>query len=135
MMTSFHEFERILTRGDIDALKPLLRKDHINRALDGRGWKMIHSAAYHGQLRFIEILIRHQADVNALTKDFRTPLDIALDQSQWEAGAAIYTRGGNALRSDMDKVAAFSRWLRHRNIAPQPIFMSTKRREGPAPAI
>lgn len=135
MIASVHNLEQIIARGDIDALKPLLKKSYINCLLNERGWMPIHSAAYHGQARVIALLIHHEADVNALTKDLHTPLDIALDQSQWEAGAAIYTCGGNPLRSNMDKLTAFSRWLRQRNITPQPIFMSRRYREGPAPVI
>jgi hypothetical protein len=53
------------------------------RAVDADGWNVLHCAAYRGNLELLEVLlpmaIKAGIDVNALTNDGRSPLDLAKD--------------------------------------------------------
>ena len=63
--------------GNVEDLCKLIK---TGEAIEGRnkiGWTPLHAAASNGHGLIVEILIHHQANVNALTKQQKTPLILA----------------------------------------------------------
>lgn len=52
-------------------------EDQINE-LDQDGYSLLHVAALHGNQKKVELLVSHGAQVNILTKENKTPLDLAV---------------------------------------------------------
>lgn len=61
---------------------------------DGNGWTALHYVASKGQVQLINDFLMHGANINARTKDGKTPLTIARENNQSLIANDIMANGG-----------------------------------------
>jgi hypothetical protein len=76
-------------RGDQTNLKVLLNlepwllaEDVYDESDDAHGWTVAHFAARGGHLEIVRFVVEMAADIDAMTEDGDTPMDIAIAHSQ-----------------------------------------------------
>ncbi len=80
MSDDFSELLSVCKNGDLDAVKSLLDKGvDINADFGApRGWSPLMTAAFHGHLAIVKLLVEQGADLAALEIDrWATALDLA----------------------------------------------------------
>lgn len=65
----------------------------VNAQQAESGAAPLHEAAANGDIEFAKLLLEHGAEINAKTKDGKTPLAFALSRSQTEMAAFLRRRG------------------------------------------
>jgi prolyl 4-hydroxylase len=73
---------RAAATGDLDSLKKLATTDRkMLHSKDGNGWQPIHEAARAGHVEIVELLLKHNADINARTHGGKggSPLNVAVN--------------------------------------------------------
>jgi len=64
----------------------LISKGARTDVRDRSGWTPLHQAARNNSVRGAKLLMQHRADVNAETKDLRTPLQLHLEEERGDEG-------------------------------------------------
>jgi hypothetical protein len=82
-------------RGDLTAVKELLRRGVDVNARTGGGWTPLHVAAENGRVEIAELLISSGADVNARTKYGSTPLHEAARRGHADVVRLLLERGAD----------------------------------------
>jgi ankyrin repeat protein len=93
----------IPSTGDLDGLKQMLDKEpnRLNELVGGMRATMLHVAAYKGQPRIVEELLRRHAEVNLRTKQGHTPLYDCIDnQGTAEIAQMLLDSGADATIAD-----------------------------------
>ena len=76
--TGTTEAHQMATRQDYGMLQKLLdAQEHLVNAADTNGWTPLHESLTGNSEAILELLIEKGSDVNAKTKDGRTPLELA----------------------------------------------------------
>lgn len=85
---------RAAYKGDVDAIKELLREGEDINGLNSEGATPLHWAAFKGQAEAAKLLLNYGAEVNAKTKKGSTPLRLATTHKQEEVISLLKSRGG-----------------------------------------
>ena len=65
-------------KGDMSGLEEVVSiLNHLINETDSNGWTPLHEGARAGHTDIVKLLVHHEADINALTKDGKSPLYIA----------------------------------------------------------
>ncbi|KAI8853069.1 NUDIX hydrolase domain-like protein [Chytridium lagenaria] len=90
-------FESIVAR-DLPKLKTLLEsKPTLALQTNDRSWTPLHMAARYGYSDGIKLLLNFKADPKALTKDAKSPIDLALSWSNTEAAKELGWKENDAV--------------------------------------
>lgn len=84
----------------IEYLAKLLGNKLILNCHDRYGWTPLHSAAFHGNLESVELLIKLGADVHAVEKYGKTALHLAVSQSRNAICDLLVKKGANVMSAD-----------------------------------
>jgi ankyrin repeat protein len=66
-------------KGEVEMVKFLLEKGGDAKASNASGQTALHFAAQNGHRPVVELLLKAEVNVNALTREAKTPLDLAQD--------------------------------------------------------
>ncbi|WP_051359856.1 ankyrin repeat domain-containing protein [Adhaeribacter aquaticus] len=67
--------------GNLEEVKSLLDNEpDIVNTKDNKGYTLLHLAAQEGNGDLIKLLLERGADINALTEDGQSPMEIAIKQ-------------------------------------------------------
>ena len=89
---------------DLDFEAVALRLEECPGLVNWRGgeamrWSVLHQAALSGSLDAVEFLVEKRANINALTKDRKTALDIAKEQDDGEMQEFLQLNGSRTCES------------------------------------
>ncbi|MGN0929016.1 MAG: ankyrin repeat domain-containing protein [Alphaproteobacteria bacterium] len=70
--------------GDIETLKLLIKEKGIKRKNDAMDWTYLHYAAFHGNIEAGKLLLNAGLNIDALDKNYETPLFIAISNEKPE---------------------------------------------------
>ncbi|KAK4225238.1 ankyrin repeat-containing domain protein, partial [Podospora fimiseda] len=78
-------------KGNLEVCRRLLRVPgaEIDNGIEEGNWTPLHMAASEGRLEVIQFLVESRANVNAICKEYGTPLTLALIYRQAEAAALL----------------------------------------------
>ena len=79
--------------GDENVVQALIDNGSDINAQDSEGNTLLHSAACRGRLKMVKVLVRCRAMKNPRNCDDVTPLYLAIDNMQWQAGSYLIKRG------------------------------------------
>ncbi|KAJ3200051.1 Peroxisomal NADH pyrophosphatase nudt12 [Dinochytrium kinnereticum] len=109
-MTLESVFESIVAR-DLPKLRSLLESTpSLALQTNDRSWTPLHMAARYGYSDGIKLLLNFKADTRALTKDMKSPIDLALSWSNLDAARELGWKEGEAgstYQSYLDPVRNF----------------------------
>ncbi|MFT4314937.1 MAG: ankyrin repeat domain-containing protein [Wolbachia pipientis] len=88
-----------IQKNNFNIVELLLNNSADVKVKDNEGWTSLHWAVELGELNVVELLVERGADVNALTADYRTPYDFAINQNYREIKK--YLRSNSAVPSSM----------------------------------
>lgn len=81
--------------------KALLERNAMIDAHTRTGYSPLHSAARHGDVELVELLIEHGADVNAANRNFAlTPLHMAVDDGRINVASVLISNGADVNATD-----------------------------------
>lgn len=79
----------------LDGVRLLLESGADPNARQHGGYVVLHSAALHGNVELIDLLLAAEADVNAATDDGRTAIDFAREKGRDAAAEHLRARGAD----------------------------------------
>lgn len=106
-LTPEQELHAAIEQGLEDKFMWLLDEAHVDpNAPNSAGNLPIHTAAYYGRVKFLEVLLGHSIDVNTTCPRSNTPLHFAASQGHEEAVKFLIGQGANpALRNRNGRTA------------------------------
>ncbi|OUM67439.1 hypothetical protein PIROE2DRAFT_40000, partial [Piromyces sp. E2] len=108
------EFIKILLNFNADIHKeikgktpPLIyKKVNINENVNDQGMNLLHYSSASGHLKFLEILLELELDVNKQSKDGSTPLLLSIKNGHLECSVKLIKAGADVTISDVEKKTA-----------------------------
>eukprot|EP00906_Rhabdomonas_costata_P028603 RCo040485 len=89
-------FFRCCEEGDIEMVKRFLEREgmHVNTQNPQSGWTALHFAAFRDDTLLIAFLVNHKADLEVVSSDGRTPLQVAVSRGKREAARTLLMLSG-----------------------------------------
>ncbi|CAI5731743.1 unnamed protein product [Peronospora destructor] len=102
-LTPEQELHAAIEQGLQEKFVHLLDVENIDPNAKNEGGNFpIHTAAYHGRVRFLEILLAHNVDVNATCPRQNSPLHYAAAQNRDAAVKFLVNNGANSCTSQSE---------------------------------
>ncbi|MEZ6119253.1 MAG: ankyrin repeat domain-containing protein [Pirellulaceae bacterium] len=98
-------------RGDVKRIQELLDKNvKVDSVVEE--WTPIMHAAFHGHLQAVQLLLNHHANVNHITKDDSTAINLAAGRGFWDIVRLLEQAGANVHHKNLKGKSAMD-YARH----------------------